>query len=311
MSTQTRTSLLAIPVFVFCVMASVVAQTTETVPATLAWKFHAGQRFDQVLEQNTKATMKLAGQEIQTNTKLTIDAVLAVKGIDDQGVAEIEQQFNRVRMKLATPSGMGFEFDSEKNEELTGVGATLAPALKELAKAALTLKMTPQGGIESMRLSMQTDEAIKSIPAAAQMGGVFSKDGLFNMVGQGTYKFPAGPLRRGATWTDDNETKVPRLGSMKTSSKLTYAGTVEVEGKQLEKIQVEVTASVERGEEAPAQIKLKEQKAKGSILFNNAVGHLSRSELVQSMTMEVHLVGTNAEQQIDQTVSVRLTPANK
>lgn len=87
-------------------------------------------------------------------------------------------------------------------------------------------------------------------------------------------------------------------------------GPVEVKGKKLEKIDIDVTAVVQTPNEAdkPTLIKLKKQSATGSIYFDATAGHMSHSVFVQNMTMEVMIVGTSAEQQIDQTVTVRLIP---
>ncbi len=147
--------------------------------------------------------------------------------------------------------------------------------------------------------------------ASGELGGIFSKDGLFNMAKHGVNALPEEPVAEGDSWKTSEQSTVPRLGSLITKSQLTYVGPVEVEGRGLHRIDVVVTGTIQKIKETEgaAQIELTDQSAGGSIFFDNDAGRLSHSEFTQSMTMNVQIVGTNVQQQLEQTVNVQLEPA--
>ena len=185
----------------------------------------------------------------------------------------------------------------------------LAPALQKLAKASFTITMTPQGEILDVKVGRETVEAVQSLPGAAQMGGMFSEEGLVKMMKQGSHSFPAEAVEKGSSWTTTAEAVLPQLGTMVSESKLTYAGPVQVGDKALEKIDLVVTTKLAAPADGGlANIKLKSQDATGTIYFDNAAGRLSHTELKQHMTMDVTFGGNNIEQVIEQTIKVRVKP---
>ncbi len=275
----------------------------------LRWQFQQGQVFHQAVQQDMKMMMNFGGQNIETTMNQTVDAVWKVGAVDQDGTAEITQEFTRIRMKMMAAGGIGFDFDSSKDEELTGVGAVLGPALKGLAKSRFTLKMTPQGELKDVEVSQETIDAFKALPGAGQMGGMFSKEGLVNMVKQGSHAFPEEAVQPGDQWTTKSEIDLPQVGTMNADTKLTYAGPEQVKGKQLERINLEVSTKLTPKEGAGTQVTLKDQKATGKIYFDNRAGWLAESTLVQNMTMQIAIGGNNVDQKINQTINVRLTPA--
>lgn len=297
-------TLLALLITAF-VAASAPAQIEET---TLAWKFQKGQKYDQQLRQNTITTLSLAGQETKTETTLTTNSTWTIEDVDTLGTATIVQRFARVRFSLTTAAAP-VEFDTDSTQEPKGLAKRIAPALNLLAAATFTLKMTPRAEIQDIQLSEGTAKGFNELPAAQTLGGLFSPDSLTNMFKQGAQPFPLKPLKKGDKWSSSTQTKVQGLGKMNTVSKLTYAGPTDVDGKSLERIDVNVKAVVD-SEEASGQTVLRKQTATGTIFFDNKAGHLSNWDFNQSMTMDVQVVGTTVEQQIDQHVTVHIVPSN-
>jgi hypothetical protein len=243
--------------------------------------------------------------------KQTMDVVWKVGGVDAEGVATVVQEFTRLQMKMDAPGGAGFEFDSDSEEELAGIGAMMAPALKALAKSKFTVKMTDRGAVQDVDVTDETVEAFKKLPGAGQMGGVFSKDGLINMIKQGAHAFPEDPVKKGDSWTNKAAIEMPQIGRMESDTKLTYAGPEVVDGKPLERMDIALTTKVtpKEGAAAPAPIKIKDQEATGFLAFDNVAGRLSHSSIVHNMTMEIKFAGNAIEQKMEQTIKVRLTPA--
>jgi hypothetical protein len=286
--------------FVLVLPVSLSAQTT------LRWKFQKGQQLSQVIEQTMNMNAKAGDLDIETKMNQTIDAKWNVTAVNDQGIATIEQDFTRIRMKMDA-LGNGFEFDSDDPKELTGIGALVGPALKALASTQFTLTMSPAGKIDKVEVSDDAVKALKSIPGAGQLGAMFSKEGLVKMIKQGSHHFPDGALEKGDSWTIKSENELTQVGKMVVNSKLTYAGPEQVGGKQLERIDLEVTTELPK--KGNDMITLKDQSATGTIYFDNSAGRISHSTLVQNMTMGITLAGQTIDQKIKQTIGVRVTEA--
>jgi hypothetical protein len=278
---------------------------------TLRWKFEPGQKFNQVMEQDMKMSMKISDRPIDTTVNQTIDGVWEVKSVDDQGVAEVVQQFHRIRMKMSGMGGLGFEIDTDSDEQPTGVGATLAPALQAMAKSQFTLKIAPNGENKEVKVSPETVKAFKSLPGLGQAKAMFSEESLVNLVKQASHAFPDEPVNKGDSWTAKTESPIPQLGKMVADVTLTYAGPEQVDGKTLERIDVEMKMKLTPKDEGAApKITLKDQKSGGTLHFDNAAGRLSHSKIVQNMVMEIAFGEQNIAQEITQTAKVRLTPAD-
>jgi hypothetical protein len=293
--------------------AGLLLATAAPSPAqtTLRWKFEQGDVLNQSIEQVMKMSMKLGEQDIATSVAQTIDVVWTVGEVAPDGTAQVTQETARVRMKMAGGAG-GFEYDSAGNEEPAGIGAMLAPALGALAKSRSTMKMTPRGDLEDVKVSQETIDAMKAIPFAGQMGGMFSEEGLVNMIKQGAQKLPEEAVEKGAAWTGASELDMPPLGKLATQTTYTYAGPEEVDAKTLQRIEMTVSMQfTPPQEQGQAQIAVKDQKADGVLYFDNAAGRVSHSTVNQKMTMEITVAGNTIEQKIDQTTTIRLTPAQK
>ncbi len=298
----------SLPLAVCLLLLSVSSSHAAT---TLRWKFEPGQILHQIVVQDMKMTMKIRGRTIVTNITQTMDATWKVGAVDAQGTAEITQTFDRIQMKMTAAGAPGFEFDSDKDQELTGIGAMLGPSLKAMAKSKFELKMTTRGEIVAVEVSQETADALKKLPGAGAMGGLFSKDGMIAMIKKSSQAFPEQPLEKGDDWTTKTEIEMPNIGAMAADTKLTYAGPEEVEGKQLEKLDVSITMAIKPKVGGQTQVNLKEQDASGVIYFDNAAGRIDHSEIVQNMTLQVMVAGNNFTQEILQTISTRLTPAKK
>lgn len=301
MSRASRFSLGLAGLTLLFVLVSTVSLPAQT---TLRWKFQQGQQFKQVIEQTMNMTAKVGDQDIETKMNQTIDAKWNITAVDEQGTATIEQDFTRIQMKMDA-LGNGFEFDSNEEKELEGIGALVGPALKALASTKFTLTMSPLGKIDEVEVSEEAVKALQSIPGAGSLGGMFSKQGLVKMIKQGSHAFPAGAIKRDETWTIKSENELAQIGKMEVLSKLTYAGPQVVDRKNLERINLEVKTTLPA--DGNSLVGLKDQSATGAIYFDNAAGHIDHSTLEQNMTMAIKFGGQEIEQKIKQTIKVRVT----
>jgi len=141
---------------------------------------------------------------------------------------------------------------------------------------------------------------------------MFSEEALVSLVKQASHGFPTEAVNKGDTWKAKTESPIPQLGKMVSDVTLTYAGPEQVDGKTLERIDIEMTMKLAPKEAGDApRITLKDQKSGGTLYFDNIAGRLSHSKIVQNMVMEIGFGGQNLTQDITQNATVRLTPAEE
>ena len=93
------------------------------------------------------------------------------------------------------------------------------------------------------------------------------------MVKQGSPAMPKEPVQKGSKWSHTAETDMPQ-GKLVTLTTLTYIGPETVGGRQLERIDLAVTAKLGTAPGAAA--------AKGTLYFDNKAGRIDHLELVDS-----------------------------
>lgn len=303
--------LVALPAVVALSGLTLLITSQASAQTSLRWQFKPGQVLNQKIDQNMKMSITAGGQTYDTTVVQNVDAVWKVGQVDESGVADVDQEITRIQMKMTAPMGLGFEFDSSADSEPQGLGAMMAPTLKAMAKAKFTMKMNPQGEVLDVEVSQDTLDALKTMPGGGQAGGgMLTKESLVNMIKQGTPTLPKDPVQSGASWSNSMEMALSQVGTMASDTKSTYVGPEEVEGTTLQRINLDLTTRIVPTEGVAAKVSLTDENASGRLYFDNSAGRLSHSELVQDMTMQVSEAGKNFDQRIQQTIKVKLTPAN-
>jgi hypothetical protein len=285
--------------------AAAVALFFQTAPAgaddLLRYKFSAGQSMDYEMTQKMSMTMNVGDMVVQNTVDQIMTMTWVVESIDEKGLAQMKQTIKRVRMKMAAPGGVGFEFDSADDEPLEGpVGPMLEPMLRALAKSEFTFKMDGLGKISDAKIPAAFAEQLK---AAGPAGAMFSKENLTQMTEQSGVMFPVEPVAKDGKWKSSR--KVPPV-----STDMTYVlqGITPKEGRQVAEIkmtgEMEFTAPVAPG----ATVDIVNQEMTGQTLFDTEAGVMLETNVNQHMEMEVEAMGQTIQQTIDQTVSNRLLP---
>ncbi len=277
---------------------------------TLHYQFKPGEKLPYVMEQKMAMTMVIGGNQVHMNMTQTMNMTWNIASVDKNGNAHMTQKFDRIRLNMDSPMGK-VEYDSQNGKVPEGpIGQSIGPIYKALTGAEISLTMSPQGKITDVKIPQKVLDALKNVPGAAAMGEMFSGEGLKNMTSKGGLQLPAGPVKKGDSWNQKMEVKMP-FGTMKVDTKNTYQGSVMRGGKTLAEITLQPTVTMEAAPNAPATMKLKDQSAKGNALFDNTVGRLVETRLKQNMTMEISGGGQTFTQEIETTTSLKLAGAAK
>ena len=292
------------------VLATVVCwaavSSTSCAEEPLRWKFKVGEQLDYQLTQQMNMDMD-AGQtgKLHTSMNQVMNMQWDVKGVNDQGDAVVEQSIKRIQMKMEAPGGQGFEYDSSAEGPAVGMAAMIAPMFEAMTAGAFEVTMTPRGEVRDVRIPPDMAAAIAKGPGAA--GGEKAAIEQFKaMITQGAFVLPENPPTPGQEWSTKVDVNNPAGGNQKVETTYKYEGTRDVDGTTYAVIRPSL--KMELAGNAMMQMKVKEQKTNGEVLFNQQAGRLHSMSIDQDLTMDISVGGQTMPGTIKQKVEVTVTP---
>ena len=288
-------------------MFAVLTGSAAHAQTKLAWKFKTGDKIKYTTDTDMKQSMTVGGMDIKTTMTQGTEMSWSV-GEVKEGKANMAQKIERFRQKMDMPGGQGFEYDSKEGKKPEGpIGQLVGPLLEALAGAEFSLKMDPQGETTDVKISEELMKSIQENPALAQMGGMFSEDGVKNMVQQSSLSLPKEAISKGKTWNKVVETKLP-FGVMKLDTTYTYQGPETRGNSQLEKIDTKSKVTLEPAAGANIDVKIKSADIQGTLYFDNQAGRIAELKQTQKMVMEITVMGQMLNSIQDQTTTLKLVP---
>jgi len=299
LSIRSRFALAAAVLLSFTVSASF-GQTT------LAYKFKKGDTFKYSLSTNQKQAAKVNGMDFNTAITQGMELTWTVKDVQN-GKSDLVQKIDEFSQKMEV-LGQTIEFDSKKKKKPEGpFGQLVGPLFEAMVGAEFTSKMDPQGETTETKISDKLAEAIKANPMLAQMGDMFSEEGMKNMMQQSGLPLPKEALSKGKTWNKAVQVKTP-AGVMKIDTTYTYQGPETRNNAQLEKIDFKSAITMEPAADAKITVKVKSAEAKGTAYFDNKAGKLVETSQTQKLSMEVAAMGQTFDSNQEQTTTLKLVP---
>ena len=293
-----RVGLITAAAITFLSSATAQAQTS------LRWKFKEGEKLNYTTETVMKQTASVMGMDIETSMNQAMDISWLVNSVDDEKAA-VTQKIERMRQKMEAPFG-DYEYDSKDGKQPIGpIGEVLGPIFEAMVGAEFTFNMDPLGEISDTKVSDKLVDALKNNPNLAQMGAMFSEEGLKNMVAQSSATFPKEAISKGKTWNKKMEVKLP-FGTMKMDNTFTYQGPETRNDVKLEKIDMKSEVSIEPADNAQIELKIKSADVKGAIYFDNSAGRIVEMVSNQKMAMEISVMGNVFDSSQNQTVTMKL-----
>ncbi len=271
---------------------------------TLRWKFKPGEILRYTMVQETTQGMKANGQDIKTSLNQTVDLHWSVKNVAGDGVAEMSQTIDRVRTKVQGP-GNSFEFDSQGGKEPEGqVASMLAPMLKALVGAEFTFKMNGRGELSEIKVPQKLIESLRNAGPGAS-GGMFSEEGMKNLISQSSLTLAQEPLEKGKTWAQQAKVPVPMLGTMVMDKTYTFDGPSSKQA-GLERILLDTKVNLEPAADSNIAVKVTAQKGTGEFLFDPQAGRVISSQVNDRLQMSLSVMGQELEQTTETVTSMTL-----
>lgn len=270
----------------------------------LRWKFAPGETLKYTMEQQTSQGMKAQGQEIKTLLKQTVDLHWSVKGVAG-GVADMTQTIDRVRTRIEGP-GQVFEFDSSAEKAPEGPIATLlTPLLKALVGAEFSFKMDGRGQLSDIKVPQKLIDSLRQAGPAATAGGMFSEEGMKNLISQSSLSLPEGNVEKGANWKQQSKVPLPMIGTLLMDKTYTLAGEDE-KAPGRSQITLDTKVTLEPAADSNVAVKIASQQGKGEFSFDNTAGRVVTSRVNDKLNMLISFNGQDLEQSTDTVTTMTL-----
>ncbi len=297
---------------VLCLAVAALAACVTPAQAqrSLRWKFEQGQTLDWKMIQDMDMTMHIGGQTQEVDNTFGMTMSMFVQDVDDDGTANLEITLGRMQMKMEM-LGQTFEFDSDSDEAPQGPAAMIAKAMQPLMGMQYTMSMNEMGEVLEVDVPQETIDMLNKMPGMEQFGSMFDKESLQNASSGGFLPLPEQALMKGDTWSHESEMENPLLGKQTTTMHFVYQGTEEVDGRTLDRIDVDIDMDFGDGEiENPMGLKvtLESGDMSGKYYFDNEAGRVARSEMLMQMETETEVAGQVMQQDVDARIVTTLDP---
>jgi hypothetical protein len=291
------------------------ANATGAPAEELRYKFEQGQKLKFSLAQDMSLAFSGEGVPDQTmNLEQVSEMLWTVLEVKEDGTARIEQTIERIKMSVAAPPSVEFQYDSASGEEPSGATAgKVMPLLTALVGAEFEMTMSPRGEILEVKVPERVTEALQKSAGAAELGEMFTEAGFKKLVQQASPAFPEGDVAPGREWSHVFELPGSSPESQKSATtRYRYIGPEEVEGKTLEAIAVEMVLDLNMAglaDQAGAEVTVKSQQSAGKMYFDRELGRVHSSAIDAAMDMEIAALGRTISAHLEQSVKVNVKPA--
>jgi Family of unknown function (DUF6263) len=269
----------------------------------LCWKFEVGKPFYQEMTTETKLDMKVMGQSVTHNQKVTFYMSWNPVACDKDGNWTVKQKIEGVKMDVEI-GGNKVPFDSTEKggggNPLVGSEFTLTidktmSITKVEGRDECLKKLIEKNKQDDPLLKIILDEALKQM-----------SESLFSVV-------PEKPVKKGDSWTKTSLVKMGPIASLETNYQYTYEGPDE---SRLQKIKIETTMKYNPpGPNADGPLPFKIVKAdlsskelNGRILFDATKGRVRSSDITMHLTgtLTLEIGGMASEVTLDQTQTTKV-----
>jgi hypothetical protein len=268
---------------------------TASAQVEMRWKFDGGAPWETATKQRTAQTLTIAGNDIVTSQEQQINTTTTPGKRQPDGALVVKTQFNSLKSKLQLPMGVALEFDSAKAVEPEGTQFDFVlDIFKALSKMQVTATYDKENQVTKVVVDPKPFEDLDE-NAQAMIKEQTDPEYLKTTMNKELSVVPSKPVRVGDTWEVENTARLSGGQSLTFTHRYTYEGTVEREGKKVEKVTSEATkVSYSQQDGSPLKVTGSDLKVKSDgdyYLFDRELGQIvekkGKSHITGSMTFEV------------------------
>lgn len=247
----------------------------------LRWKFEKGRILDVQMRQELHRIENSAGRISEHSSISTTFMKWNVDSVGEDQLAKVFSTVERVTAEITQPDGKILLYDSADPVEPGSPTERVSRSFQPMLGVKTETTMKPTGEVLDVRIPK---EALSSLAGG---GAGLDGESLRKLMTESSPAFPES-VSSGDSWERNSAMKLP-FGRMLLKSTYQYAGTVQLEGRELHRIDTRIEISFEvDSSQRGVKVDLIEQNNQGEILFDNTDGRMVSTTIGQDITMEVH-----------------------
>jgi hypothetical protein len=164
--------------------------------------------------------------------------------------------------------------------------------------------MTNRGELKDVKVPPKVLDMITK-PGAGPSGGMFTEEGLKNMISQSSLMLPEGAIEVGKTWSNPTKVPIPQIGTLVMDKTYTYKGT-EAGSPGVSRITLATDVKIEGAADSNVAVKVTSHDGSGEFLFDTDAGRMSSSKVNDKMAMQIAVMGQNIDQETESATTLEL-----
>ncbi len=266
---------------------------------TLKHKFHEGTSSTVETSGRIAQNLTIAGTEIDTASDTKSLAKATVGKRDVEGKLRVNEKVESLQISI-TVMGQNYMFDSANPDNK---GSSPFEVVRDVHKAIARRTTTTVFDKNDRAVAIETDEdTLGSLPTEVQtlVKSQLDPESLKNAANDEMDQIKREPLNKGDTWERVRTTNFGAGQVMDFKNQFTYEGTIERDGKTLDKITSRVLSVTFALDKSPLPFSLKSSDLKaaesdGVILFDRERGQTIESTSKIRVTGDIVFVANNMD----------------
>jgi hypothetical protein len=271
----------------------------------LEYKFPEKSKSTNRTTTKTHQVLSIMGMDVETEAEESVLTSTAVGTRNADGTLPVEQKVEAIRADLSLPGGLNVSFDSaDPNAKIENPQlAFLGDVFKAFVGLGYTIVLDEHNKVKFVQGAEAFDTRLQGLDANAAnaLRGRLNADKLKRSFEQSHANLPEVLARPGEPW---ETTEVSEIGGDQTLTfrkRYEYLGTVERDGKTLDRIGVKaltVAYRMDPNSQSPVKATksdLKIDKSEGSFLFDREMGQKVEGSEVTRIKGDITLTAEGKE----------------
>ena len=171
--------------------------------------------------------------------------------------------------------------------------------------AEFSFKMDGRGQLTDIKVPQKLLDSLRQAGPAAAAGGMFSEEGMKNLISQSSLSLPEGAVEKGTNWKQQSKVPLPMIGTMLMDKTYTFAGADE-KAPDRSQITLDTKVTLEPAADSNVAVKISSQQGKGEFSFDNKAGRVVSSRVNDKLKMSISINGQDLEQSTDTITTMTL-----
>ena len=281
---------------------------------TLRWKFAKNKVYRYVIAQEVESCVNLANGNISTEKYQRSETTWTVKSVRPDGSAEVSQVYDRIQVGFGSHTGEVVDVDSRRKADAGGhdLQDVIRRLIDEIVGTPIDVVISARGEVISVKVPVKIVNAIDTAGVRGQLlANIFTDAGTKQMAVHPPLLLPEKAVSAGSTWAHKRSVATAMFGETEIAATYTERGH-SPGTPRLRQIDGNFSMQFRHQENAQPSYRIISQAHRANFLFDARAGHLNRSEMKESMRVEI-TAGPPFTQDLSQAFSMTLVgePAAK